>query len=185
MLLEGFSTEDDAEDEDLEGDERLVEDGLLCADFQFADVSRGYSMRMITTRATAEIWEKLPPGASLAVIADCEHGTSFLPVSRRLDSQSLPGFHETPPGQPPLPPLSHGVSRSFADVKYALRCEAMAGTPELDPSRDRRDSKNVWPEPLLIKGDDFWPGSRDEDLITLIHPRVQAFCLSASCPGLC
>jgi hypothetical protein len=182
LLLDGItSTGADQEEEDPADDQRFVEEGLLCGDFESDDVRRGYTMRMITTRAAAEMWENLPAGASLLVITDCQHGASILPVSRRLDSAQLPADAKATPH--PLPPLSLGVSRSFREVKHALRSEALAGTPDLVPTRDARDSKNVWPQGLWLRGQMPWSGSDDLDLAALMHPDVQAFSFCACAPG--
>mmetsp|Transcript_89947 Transcript_89947/g.142127 ORF Transcript_89947/g.142127 Transcript_89947/m.142127 type:complete len:559 (+) Transcript_89947:48-1724(+) len=171
---------EDDDDDDINQD-TLVEEGLLCADFEYSDMVRGYSMRMITTRIAAESWEQLPAGASLVVVADCEHGASIVPVPRRLDAASL-----APNARfDRHPPVKFGVFRTLHEVKQQFREESLSGTPDVDPNRAHRDSKNIWPKKrwLRIQMLGSTGGENELDLDHVLHPAVQAFSLTACDPG--
>lgn len=166
------------EESDPIDEERAVEQGFLCADFDYSDWLNGYSMRMLTSESLHRHWAYLPKGSSLALVIDADHGTSILPVSRRLDSEHLP---EMPFGAPPAvvtEPLCSGCECTVADMKHRLREGLQAGKPGSNPLRKARDAALQLPERHIFRPaavslfqDDF---EMDEE--------VQAFAFVASGP---
>lgn len=147
-------------DEDLEaapeaGDEEYtIEEGLLCADYATGDWTRGYSMRMISSEMLVPLWTSLPRGVVLTLIMDCAHGTSMLPVGRRLDSVRIP--HDvsfTGEIQPLMEPLVFGVDRTVADTKLMLRnAQRHHRTSMSKAGYKARDAGGVWVKPTWLQG---------------------------------
>lgn len=182
MLEEGADMEelDTPLDED---DDEVVQEGLLCADFDSADWVSGQSMRLLTSRDAAGFWELLPKGTSLTVVLDCENGLSMLPVSRRLDSARLPA--ELCLGSEPVPvleALAFDVALTPAAARRRIKPDAPAtGMPvPSDPNRGARGSQGVWPSRRWLRGQMFWEAAAGTDEPAAMDADVQAFAFVAS-----
>jgi len=176
-------TGDDAGDgSDNDGDP--VEEALLCGDFDTADWMSGYSKRVVTATSLARYWEDLPGGTSLTLVIDAEHGTSMLPVTRRLDSTRIPpGVNLNDEPTPMLEPMVFGSGQSRAAVAQALRLEARR-PGVLDPRHGgRRDSGGAWPKKSWLRGQLLWDALVGGDEAPApLEAEVQAFAFTASGP---
>mmetsp|Transcript_9745 Transcript_9745/g.18815 ORF Transcript_9745/g.18815 Transcript_9745/m.18815 type:complete len:505 (-) Transcript_9745:31-1545(-) len=170
----------DGSDDDCE----VVEEALLCGDFDNTDWMNGYSKRMVTATSLARYWEGLPNGASLTLVIDAENGASMLPVARRLDSARLPlGVNLNDEPTPMLEPMVFGSVRSRSTVAQALQMEA--SRPEAqDPRIGRRDSGGAWPKRRWLRGQLLWDAlAGGDEAPAPLETEVQAFAFTASGPG--
>lgn len=181
---------EDLQEAPIEGDEDYtVEEGLLCADFTNADWTHGYSMRMISAEMLAPLWASLPRGVVLTLIMDCSHGTSMLPVGRRLDSARIPA-HINFNGeiQPLMEPLVFGVERTVADTKLLLRNVQRHHRSSMTKSGYKaRDAGGVWAQRTWLQGavrgaaDAIWDIGKDG--AEPMDQEVQAFAFTACGPA--
>jgi len=192
-LLLGGSDAEDVLDQDEDDDEEPAEEGLMCGDFESADWVYGYSSRIIAGSMVAQFWEALPRGASLVQIIDAENGVSMLPGPRRLDSGRIPrGVDLRGKPVPVLEALVHGVCKSKADVKTALRekkAATAAGVGIAPPSSGSdkrlgdRGGKDSFPTKRWLRSRLLWEVAAGEEQASGIEAEVQAFLISASGPG--
>merc|ERR1719420_188202 len=101
-------------------------------------------MRLLTNESLHRYWACLPKGSSLVLIVDADHGTSVLPVSRRLDSGLLPALPIGAPVVAMTEPLCNSRSCTVADMKHRLREASLH--PRKDPLLKARDAALQFPE---------------------------------------
>lgn len=178
--------------EDFEGapeagdEEYFIEEGLLCADFETADWTRGYSNRMISAEMLAPLWGSLPRGVVLTLIMDCSHGTSMLPVGRRLDSARIPNdISFSGEIQPLMEPLVFGVERTLADTKLMLQNAQRPHQSGMSKAGYKaRDAGNTWVGRTWLQGaaNAIWDIGKDGN-VGAMDQEVQAFAFTACGPS--
>jgi len=177
-------TGDDVGDDGSDDDSDPVEEALLCGDFNSGDWMSGYSNRMLTATSLARYWEGLPSGTSLTLVIDAEHGTSMLPVTRRLDGARIPpGVNLEAEPTPMLEPMVFGSGQNRGAVAQALHVEA--SRPELLDSRSgRRDCGGARPKKRWLHGQLLWEAlAGGDEAPAPLEAEVQAFAFTASAPG--
>eukprot|EP00930_Biecheleria_cincta_P074640 TRINITY_DN61853_c0_g1_i1.p1 TRINITY_DN61853_c0_g1~~TRINITY_DN61853_c0_g1_i1.p1 ORF type:complete len:481 (-),score=92.57 TRINITY_DN61853_c0_g1_i1:45-1487(-) len=184
LILENSDREAEPGKDD-EGAEAFVEEALLCGDFDCADWQNGRSMRLLDASWVSAHLAQLPRGSSLALVMDCEHGVSMLPVLRRLDSARLPPTLRLD-GEPTpvLEAMVFGVTQSREDVVRDLRNGQLGQPPlEAEPHRGDRGCKGLFPRRQWTPGDLLWKGQDEPADDGKIQQEVQAFAFSACGPG--
>jgi len=178
MLLEGEDPDEATDTVDDEESDAMIEEGLLCADFESADWVRGYTMRLLTGRAAAGYWEALPRGVVLTTVVDCEHGLSILPVPKRLDSSRLPpSVNLNGEPTPVMEALVLNTLRTVGEARQSLRQDALpqgALVPS-DPRRGGRSSNGVWPQRHWLRGQMLWEAASGDEEACEMDAEVQAF----------